>query len=358
MAPSPLSDPTVARRVTRDILETAGVRTDNAETTARHLVLADLRGVHTHGLVRLPVYVPRLKSGATRADAEPEIVVDNGSTVVVDGHHGLGQVTSEFAMRRAIERATELGVGTVAVRHSEHFGAAGGYTMLAAEAGMIGISMTNTNPHIAPTGGLARRVGNNPLSIGVPFRPGFPIVLDMAMSVVAAQNLRTAVRRGQSVPPEWGLDAEGQPSTDPETIMRDGMLRAIGDHKGYGLAFMIEVLTGVLSGGEFGQAVGGPGKDRPIEHSHMFLAIDIARFLDPERFRTRLEELAGQVHDTPTQKGVDRVLLPGEREARLQAERAEHGIPYADDVAEAVESVARDLGVRLDADDAVPGGGR
>lgn len=337
-----------AEEVARRLFHVVEVPEAASRTAARHLVEADLRGVETHGLVRLPLYVNRIRAGYLNAKAEPEIVEDGPATAVVDGHHGLGQVNGDFAMRLAVEKAREIGVGAVAVRNSSHFGAAASYAILAADSGCLGLATTNSAPLLAPVGGLERRVGNNPLAIAAPSGEGFPVVLDIAMSAVAAWRIRMATERGEKIPPDWAFDKRGEPTTDAYAAFQGGgLLRPLGDHKGVGLALMMDVLSGILSGGGFGTGVRRLDQPGYLNTSHFFLAINISRFMEPETFTARMSELAREFYNTPTREGVEKVLLPGELEARIQARRMKHGIPYRLQIYEPILELAGELGVKL-----------
>lgn len=343
MAMTTISRP-AAEAVALEVLKAVGVPEVHASITARSLVLADLRGVTTHGLVRLPVYVEQIRSGDIVSTASPEIVRRDVATALVDGHHGLGQINAEFAMRLAIEIAHEAGVGTVAVRHSGHLGAAAGYAIMAADEGFIGLCTTNTAPLLPPVGGNQRRVGNNPLAIAAPSNEGFPVALDIAMSAVAGWRIQMAADRGESIPPEWAFGKDGEPTTDAEEAFRGGgLLRPMGDHKGFGLALMMDVLAGILSGGAFGTQVKGLLKPGALDTSHFLLAIDISRFTELEAFRERVGEMAKEIHDTPTKEGVEGSLLPGEMEARKQKEQEQCGISYAPEVYDPLVELARSL---------------
>lgn len=330
------------------LLRAAGVPEEQARTAAGHLVQADLRGVETHGLIRMRPYIDRIRKGYLETEVEPEVVEDGPAIALVDGHHGLGQVNGDFAMRLAVRKAKEIGVGAVTVRRSSHFGTAASYVMIATEAGCVGVATTNAAPLLAPTGGTERRVGNNPLGIGAPTNEGFPAILDMAMSAVSAWRIRMAAERGEEIPPEWAYDKDGLPTTDAYAAYQGGgLLRPVGDHKGVGLALMMDALSGVLSGGGFGTQIKRLDEEGYLETCHFFLALDITRFISLESFLERMGRLAEEVHGTPTRDGADRPMLPGEREARVETERREHGIPYSPQVYEPLLELASELGVEL-----------
>lgn len=339
-----------AEGATAALFEAVGMPRESSRSAAGHMVLADLRGVETHGLVRLPLYVNRLRAGELEARAVPEIIEDGPATAVVDGGHGLGQVNSDFAMREAVSKAKQNGVGVVTVRHSSHFGAAASYAAMATESDCIGIATTNVAPLMPPVGGTERRVGNNPLAIAAPSREGFPLVLDIAMSAVAAWSIRMAAERGEPIPSEWAFDKDGEPTTDAYAAFQGGgLLRPLGDHKGFGFALMIDVLSGVLSGGGFGDEVKRLDQKGYLNTSHFFLAIDIGRFIEPEAFLDRIGRLAKGIHSTPTREGADHILLPGEKEARVEQERRRDGIPYSTQIWEPITKLAQELGVDLEA---------
>lgn len=332
-------------RFTREVLVEYEVPEQQAMITAEHMLWADIRGTETHGLVRLPHYVRRIKSGLLDPKAEPEVRRTLPAAVAVDGGNGLGHPPAHRAMREAIDGSHRHGIAVATVRNSGHFGAAGTYSAMAADEGVIGIMMSNAAALMAPTGGAEKRVGNNPLSIAVPFGE-FPIVLDMAMSAVAAWNIRMAADRGESIPAEWGLDSEGRPTTDPADVMdRDGLLRPLGDHKGYGMALMIDLLTGVLSGGAFGQGVKRLEDEAPVDAAHTCIAIDVEAFMGASEFEDRVQEMVSGIRSTPLAAGANEVLVPGEREARVAREREVSGIAYPEDIFAAMEALAAERGI-------------
>lgn len=335
-----------AERVAAALFEAVGVPREESRITAEYLVLADLRGVKTHGLVRLPIYIDRIRSEYIEALATPEIVTESGSSAVVDGKHGLGPVNAEYAMRLAIRKAQENGVGAVTVRNSNHFGAAAGYATLAADSGCLGVATTNAAPLMPPVGGSERRVGNNPLAIAAPSGNGFPIVLDIAMSAVAAWNIRMAAERGDKIPPDWAFDKNGEPTTDPIAAYDEGgLLRPVGDHKGLGLAIMMDVLSGVLSGGGFGTQVKRLDQEGHLNTAHFFLALDVEHFIEGRDFFARISALSEEIYSTSTREGVERVLLPGEKEDRVRIEQTESGITYEGQIYDPLIELIQELDV-------------
>jgi LDH2 family malate/lactate/ureidoglycolate dehydrogenase len=328
--------PAWAEELAVDILTSAGVSPAHAAITAQQLVLADLRGVDTHGLMRLPNYIERMRDGALEPDVEPVVESETAGTATVDGRHGLGQVVSHMAMSLAIQKARETGVGAVTAKNSSHFGAAAGYPIMASEQGCVGITTTNAWPLLPAVGGAARRVGNNPLAIGAPTRLGYPIVLDIAMSHVAAGKLRIAAAGDNVIPPDWAFDAAGQPTTDAhEALFGGGFLRPM------------DVLAGVLSGAGFGPSVTGLDEPGYVHVGHFFLALDIAAFMGVESFLDRIDAFADHIHTSPTREGVDHVLVPGQLEAETMTRLRRDGVPYPRSVYGRLRDIASQAGLTV-----------
>jgi LDH2 family malate/lactate/ureidoglycolate dehydrogenase len=337
------------RTAARQIFAALGVPEDAAARVADGLVDADMRGIPSHGLMLVPMYADRLRAGSVTTAGEAQVVTDLGAIAVLDAGNALGIVTGDQAMALAIEKARAHGLGAVAVRHAFHFGGAFRYVQHAAGAGMIGIAAANTRPLMPAPGGAKAVVGNNPLAFGVPIAGGEPVVLDMALSEAALGKIRLAAQEGREIPPTWATDAEGTPTTDPEAAIAGLLLPAAGP-KGYGLAFMVDVLTGVLSGGAFGGAVQGLYKDMatPNDCAHVFLAIDPAAFGDADEFARRVADLGAQIAASPTAPGVERVLLPGQLEAERYAQAAKDGVPVAASVLEQLHATAQAAGVQIE----------
>ena len=299
---------------------------DSAKIAAA-LVEADLRGVSSHGVMLVPMYVERLNAGGVTRERELDILYDAGAALVVDARGGMGQLSSPQAMGYAIERSGRYGIGLVSVRNAHHFGAASRWAMQAGQAGCIGVAMSNTTPLMPAPGGAERIVGNNPLAIAVPTSAGVEIVLDMALSAVALGKIRLAASAGRAIPDTWATDPSGTPTTDPEEAVL-GMLLPAAGHKGFGLALMIDILTGVLSGGGWGDQVRPLYRepDQPNDCAHLFLAIDPELLGGVENFRRRSSGLAARVRDSATAPGVNRLYLPGEIEAERAAHQRRHGV--------------------------------
>lgn len=332
---------------TARVFTALGLPESAAGAVAEGLVDGDMRGIPSHGLMLVPMYAERIQTGSVTTATAGEVVTDLGAIAVLDAQNALGILTGDQAMALAIERARQFGIGAVAVRHAFHFGGAFRYVTAAAETGLIGIAAANTRPLIPAPGGAAAVIGNNPLAIGVPSNAE-PIVLDMALSEAALGKIRIAAAEGREIPPTWATDSSGVPTTDPEAAIAGLLLPAAGP-KGYGLAFMLDVLTGVLSGGAFGAGVQGlySNPDTPNDCAHFFLALDPAAFGGADAFATRVDELAAQVSASPTAPGVDRVLLPGQLEAERHAAARADGVRVERSVIDNLREVAAGLGVDL-----------
>ena len=304
-----------------DVLRSHGVPQDDALLVSESLVTADLWGHPSHGMLRLPWYVARLRTGVMRATTETEIVSSFAAVSVLDGRDGIGQVVTNRAVTLAADAADTHGVGVVAVRNSNHFGTAAYWTRILAERGCVGILTTNGSPAMAPWGGVDKLVGANPWSIAVPGGEHGAIVLDIANIGVARGKVYAARERGQKLPEGWAIDATGLPTTDPQAAI-DGLLLPMAGHKGYAISFMMDVLSGVLTGSAFGADVVGPYvPDRPSGCGHLVIAINIAAIMPPDQFANRMGELIGSVKGSRSAPGQE-ILVPGELENRAIATSA------------------------------------
>lgn len=327
------------------VLTTSGLGDEQAQATASGLVEATKRGVITHGVFRLPQYSESLRGGKINTAAAVKLLGGRGCTVLVDGDGGYGFLPTRVAMDQAIEIAREHGIALVGVRNSHHFGAAAIYTKRAAAAGLVGIVTTTTKARIAPTGTIGAVVGNNPISIAVPRRaPHPPIVLDMALSQVAMGRLRIAAANGQPIPLGWGYNAKGQPTKDPSAVFSGGLLAPVGEHKGYGLSVMIEILAGAMTGSPFG--LFADNHDHPkggVGHIAIAIAPDFMR--DMDAFYDDVETLVEQIKASPPAIGGTGALLPGEIEDRKTEEASRDGLPISDELAGQLARLADGLAI-------------
>jgi len=323
----------------------AGLPPDDARLAADTLVQADLWGHPSHGVMRLSWYLARLKSGVCEPVARPELVVDGGAVAVLDGHDGLGQVVAARAANEAIARARAHGIGAVAVRHSNHFGTAMYFTLMAARAGCVGFLCTNASPAMAPWGGRRKAVGNNPWSWAAPAGRHAPMVLDIANTGVARGKIYDARQRGLPIPQGWALTAAGAPTTDPSEAIA-GVLLPMAQHKGYAIAVIMDMLAGVLSGSAFGSGVHGPYQ---AEHrsgaGHFMIAIDIAALQPLDEFAARMERYIAELKAVPPAPGFDEVFYPGEIEARNDLKHRAQGLLLPPDTWSDLSRVAAELGL-------------
>jgi LDH2 family malate/lactate/ureidoglycolate dehydrogenase len=347
-SPAIIAKPEQLKDFCARVLRKLGVPGAEAEITADSLVVANLRGVDTHGVMRMTYYTAKLRSGVMKPEVDLTPIRETLATALLDGHDGIGQVISYRAMQIAIRKAREAGVAYVSVRNSNHLGACAYYSMMALPHDMIGFVFTNASPRLAPTGGVDRLFGNNPWSIAVPAGRHLPVVLDMANSVVAAGKIRILQKEGKPVPEGWALDAEGVPTTDPEKALK-GILLAIGGYKGYGITLMVDLLTGVLADSSYGPRVKGMDAGDEVAHvAHSFMALDLSAFDDVAAFKARMDSYIEEIKGSRKAKGNDTIYLPGELEFLREQERRETGIPLQAKVAEELRAIGKEYGVPLE----------
>ena len=319
-----------------------GIPEDEARTVAGILVEANLRGQDGHGVLMLPRYLGDVKKGRIRVPAKIVAIRDSQSSCLLDGNWGFGQVLGVKAMDTAIGKAKEHTIGLVGVKNCNHIGMLAHYTMMALEHDMIGITICNSSPEVAPYGGRARKLGTNPVSIAVPANKERPIVLDMATSVVAAGKIRAKYAKGEKTPEGWIIDNNGQPTVDPSTFLSlKGMLLPAGGYKGYGLSLVIDALCGALTGS------GCCSTEFQWGNGVMMQAINIEAFTPVEAFKERIDNLVKSIKSTPTVPGVEEVLVPGEPEFRIAEERTRDGIPVDDTTWQALIQLGTEAGLNL-----------
>ena len=338
-------DPVALAAFGTDVLRAVGVPEADARLVAESLVTADLWGHPSHGMLRLGWYVARLRSGAMAPVTDTEVVVDGGAVAVLDGHEGVGQVVTDRACTEAVRRAGEHGIGVVAVRHSNHFGTAAYWTRRIAAAGCVGILTTNGSPAMAPWGGREKTVGANPWSIATPGGSHGPVVLDIANTGVARGKIYAALQKGEQIPATWAIDAEGAPTTDPRAAI-DGILAPMAGHKGYGISFMMDVLSGVLTGSGYATDVVGPYvPDRRSGCGHLVLALRVDAVIDPAEFDRRMDDLIGLTKAVPLAVGTREVFYPGEIEDRAESAGRREGVTLPGRTVEELRALAASCGV-------------
>jgi LDH2 family malate/lactate/ureidoglycolate dehydrogenase len=327
----------------------AGADPSEAALLAQVMVWSDLRGHATQGVYLLPILVKRLGLGLVRSPADMNLERTGPAAARLDARHGFGQVAGRRAMDEAIELARAQGIGICTVKNSNHYGAAGYYAARAAESGLVGLSASNSMPKVAPYGGTRRLMGTNPLGFACPRADGSPpLVIDLATGASAGSRISQARRTGQPIPEGIALDAEGRPTTDPNDVDGGGCLLPAGGAKGYCLGLIVEVLSGVLTGSAFAPGVGSMFRnlDTHVRAGHTCIAIDIARFLPPDEFADRMETLAAAIKAVPPAEGVDEVMVPGERRARLADEQAQRGILLSETLVNSLAETAEEAGVK------------
>src|SRR6266511_1699654 len=330
----------------RALLLAHGLPAADAATVAACLVSADLRGVDTHGLCRLPGYLDRLRRGLInpRPVLKPERVTPVAAAL--DGQNGFGFVVGTRAMQEAIAIAREFGVGVVSARRSTHFGMAASYVLQALDAGFISLVFSNASPAMPPWGGRTALLGTNPFAAGAPAGKHPPFLLDMSPAVAARGKIRRAERRGEKIPLGYALDGEGRPTTDPGAAL-GGVVLPIGTYKGSGLAMLMDIFGGVISGAAYGGDVGDQYKvyDRPQDVGHFFLAMKPDLFVRSDDYRARMDTLIERVRACPTAADSNEVLMPGDPERRCEAQRRDNGIPYSAGEVAALQQEAAKAGV-------------
>lgn len=329
------------------VLESLGVPKADAHLLADSLVVAELWGHSSHGMLRLPWYVERLRSGVMTASSRPEIVMDSGAVTVMDGHHGIGQVLTAKAVELGIERARQHGISAVGVRNSNHFGTAAYFTRMAAKEGCVALLATNASPAMAPWGGRTKAIGTNPWSIAAPGGRRGVAVMDIANTAVARGKIYLAAERGVEIPDTWAADENGVPTTDPKKAVH-GLILPMAGHKGYVISFMMDVLAGVLTGSNFGSKVAGPYEaNRTSGAGHLLITIDIKSTMPLDEFEQRMEALIDEVKSAPTAHGVEEIFFPGELEDKNTVHLLETGISLADTTWQSLAKLSQETGTSL-----------
>lgn len=346
----------VLERFMIDVFQGLGLPEADAQISAEVLITSDLRGIDSHGIGRLKYYYDRIRRGQHQTETRFEIVKETETTALVDGHHGTGHVIACRAMKLAMDKARRYGTGAVAVRNSTHFGIAGYYPLMAAQAGMLGLAVTNARPSIAPTFGTEPMLGTNPIAFAVPSDMPYPFCLDMATSICQRGKIEVADRAEKPVPQGWVIDERGEPMTDAPAILAGlssataallplgGVGEAFAGYKGYGLATMVEILSAALSGGVFMRDLLGfaqDGSPQPYRVGHFFLALDIEHILPLPVFKRITGDMMRTLQDSRKAPGHERIYVAGEKEHEMTQMRQREGIPVN-------PNLRRDLGTMRD----------
>jgi len=335
-----------------------GIPPEHAKVAANVLALADLRGIDSHGVARLYSYVGLLSEGLINPNPKPKIIREHKSVCTLDGDNGLGLFVGHYANQLAMDKATQYGSGWVSVCNTNHFGIGSYYSLEALKRNMIGWSMTNTTKLVAPLWGAERMLGTNPISIAFPGSNELPIVIDLATSAAAYGKIEIAKRLNKSVPEGWIIDRNGVLSTDPHDMVDGGSLlplgstRELGGHKGYALAAMVDILTAVLSGANWGPfappfALRQEIPERSVGKGigHFFGAMEIEGFMEVNEFKKRIDEWISVMRRTKPAAGTKGVLIPGDPEHIEESSRKKEGIPLTNPVIEDLMSISRQTGI-------------
>lgn len=332
----------------RAVFAAAGLPAAEAAIMAEALLRADLRGMHSHGAVRVPIYVAKIRAGGFRPGRAGRVLKDGPAIRLIDAENGIGQVFAMRAMDEAIAKARGQGIGACGVIDSNHFGEGAPYVMRAAEAGMVGLIATNSAAIMPVWGGRVPMTGPLPVTIAAPAGRHPPFVLDAALGATSRGKLLVAAAEGQKVPMGVGTDAAGRPTDDPRAILDGGAILPIGGHKGWGMILALEILSGVLTGGAIGTELRDmfdPDRGAPQRLGHFAIAIDIAHFMPLETFLARMDALIEGIKASERAEGVSEILIPGEIEHRREAERRRTGVPLGPGLIAELDALAAGLGV-------------
>jgi L-2-hydroxycarboxylate dehydrogenase (NAD+) len=336
------------------------VSEEDAKICADILITSDLRGIESHGIGRLRMYVDRIKSGMIERKANLEMVKESPTTALIDAHHGIGMVVAFHSMNMAIEKTRKYGMGAVAVRNSTHFGIDGYYPLMAISNGMIGMSFTNARPSTAPTFSTQPKLGTNPIAFGAPSDEKFPFLFDAATSIVQRGKIEVLNREEKPAKKGWVIDSDGNPMTDTKAIL-DGLSKdeaallplggdteMLGGHKGYGLSTMVEILSSSLQTGAFLSALSGlnsDGSNARFKVGHFFMAISIESFLPLDNFKKNLGDLLRELRNSRKMPGQSRIYTAGEKEYLNEIEVRKTGVPINENLRKDILYVKKLLGI-------------
>jgi LDH2 family malate/lactate/ureidoglycolate dehydrogenase len=327
------------------ILEKLNVPRQDANEVGDCLLQADLRGLDSHGMIRLPVYAERIRRGVVNPRAVPKVVRSSTAMALLDGDNGLGAVVGSKAMEKAIEQARDAGISLVGVRRTNHFGIAAFYVQKAVRQGMIGCAASNAPSHMAPFGGRTRFLGTNPFSIGIPAGKKPPLIFDASTSVVARGKIIVAAEQGKLIPPGWAIDRDGNPTTNANAALAGSVL-PFGGPKGSAISLIIDVLCGVLTGAAFGLTLNTLENLQAEQNlGHVFVAMRPDIFLAAEDFGSRMDQILQTLKSSPPAPNTDEVLAPGDIERENEAKNRKLGVPFWPTVVAQLTALGAELGV-------------
>lgn len=329
-----------------ELLKKVGMPENDAVWMSETLTMTNLRGMDSHGVLRVPDYVERMKCGAINVHPDMRVSQLSPAVTLVDADAAAGCVAARRAMELAIESAESFGVGISAVKNSNHFGAGASYAQMAVDRDMVGIVLTNVPPLITAPGAKTKLVGNNPIGIGIPTYGEHPFMLDMSLSVVAEGKLRFAAAKGEKIPSTWAVDKDGKPTDDPEAALK-GFLLPIAGYKGLGLAYVVDILCGMLTSGVFADKIKSMYRN-PTEPSlvgHMMMAIKMTSFLSKSDMKRHMEYYHKYLESAPLTDGAQPLCFPGEIEHRSEQYRRKHGIPVPISILEKLNQLGKEFDV-------------
>ncbi|MCM3714697.1 Ldh family oxidoreductase [Halalkalibacter oceani] len=335
-------------RFSRESFTKLGMSEEDADTVTTTMLEADYRGIHSHGFLRLPIYVKRIKKNFIQVPSKVTVEMETEAMALLDGHYSAGQVVGKKTMEKAMELARNHGIGMATAKHSNHFGIAAHYALMAAEQNMLGIVMSNVEPLMPAIGGAEKVIGNNPIAFASPTAEGDPIVLDMALSNAPLGKILFAQAQGKEIPKGWGVDKNGEATTDPAQVLDGGFLSPVAGPKGFGLAIFAEILTGILTGSQFSKSIPSMYDMKEKQSiSHFMLAIDLSQFVSGEEYGNRIKTLTSFVKESKKAPGVDDLYMPGEIEFERERKNKESGIAMEENVLQELYQLSDELGVSL-----------
>ena len=330
-----------------DVFMRAGVPADEAALVADALVLADLRGMHSHGVLRVPIYLEKIRAGGFRPGCKGRVVRETSGTVLIDGENGIGQVLTVAAMDHAIAKAKANGIGAAGLFNSNHHGEVAYYVLHALKQDMIALVATNGSPNMPAWGGKTKMTGPLPFTAGAPTKDEPPFVIDAALGVTNRGKLIYLAGQGEKIPFGWGVDRDAQPTDEPAKVLDGGWILPIGGHKGFGITMFIEILSGVLTGALIGSAIRDL-YNAPREQSqglgHFCIAIDPNAFMPVAIFKSRMDEMIQMIKASELAPGTERMVIPGQIEFERERERRANGIPLANKLVEQLRQLGREVG--------------
>lgn len=332
-----------------DIFVRAGVPEAEARLVASTLVEADLRGMQSHGVLRVPIYTEKIRAGGFRPGTKGRVVRETAGTSLIDGENGLGQVVTMHAMEIAMAKAKANGIGAAGVLNSNHFGEAAYYVLQAARRDMIGVVATNGSPNMPAWGGMTKMTGPLPFTAAVPTGQE-PFVIDAALGMTNRGKLIYLAETGQTIPVGWGVDREGQPTELPRQVLDGGWILPIGGHKGFGITMFLEILSGVLTGANVGSDIRdlyNAPRDVAQGLGHFCIAIDPVAFMSLPTFKSRMDAMIAMVRASKLAPDCERMVIPGEPEIASRSARLREGIPLAESLLGELNALARELGSSL-----------